>query len=77
MENILQGEGVRDYLIEGLVGDQWKSLARGSSIGHKRIDKFTPTLLTKVRWRCLKSVAEPLVRKFAVFSTTETTPQSP
>jgi alpha-L-fucosidase len=77
MENILQGEGVRDYLIEGLVGDQWKSLARGSSIGHQRIDKFTPTLLTKVRWPCLKSVAEPLIRKFAVFSTTKTTPQSP
>ena len=49
MENILLGERVRDYLIEGLVGDQWKPLARGSSIGHKRIDTLTPTLLTKVR----------------------------
>jgi len=77
MENIPQGERVRDYLIEGLVGDQWKPLARGSSIGHQRIDKFTPTLLTKVRWPCLKSAAEPLIRRFAVFSTTKTTPQSP
>jgi len=77
MDHILQGERVRDYLIEGLVGDQWKPLARGSSIGHQRIDKFTPTLLIKVRWRCLKSAAEPLIRRFAVFSTTKTTPKSP
>ena len=63
MENILEGERVREYVIEGLVGDQWKELCRGTSIGHKKIDRFSPTEVSKVRWRCLKSVAEPRIRR--------------
>jgi alpha-L-fucosidase len=71
MEDILQGERVRDYWLEGLVGEEWKPLARGYSIGHKRIEKFSPTVMTKIRWRCVKSAAEPIIRKLAVFSTTK------
>jgi len=68
MENILEGERVREYVIEGLVGDQWKELCRGTSIGHKKIDQFSPTEVSKVRWRCLKSVAEPRIRSLAAYA---------
>jgi hypothetical protein len=27
--------------------------------------------MTKIRWRCVKSAAEPIIRKLAVFSTTK------
>jgi alpha-L-fucosidase len=72
MENILEGERVREYVIEGLVGEQWKELCRGTSIGHKKIDQFSPTTVSKVRWRCLKSVAEPRIRKLGVYSVGDT-----
>ena len=67
MENILEGERVREYVIEGLVGGQWKELCRGTSIGHKKIDKFSPVELSKIRWRSLKAAAEPRIRRLAVF----------
>jgi alpha-L-fucosidase len=72
MENILEGERVREYVIEGLAGDQWQELCRGTSIGHKKIDQFTPVEVSKIRWRCLKSVGEPLIRRLAAYSVIDT-----
>jgi hypothetical protein len=43
------------------------SLARGESIGHKRI-RFEPVAVTRIRLRAVRSVAEPIVGKLAVFS---------
>ena len=37
MEDILQGERVREYVIEGLVDGDWQRIAQGSAIGHKMI----------------------------------------
>ncbi len=68
MENILEGERVREYVIEVRLDGLWKEVSRGVSIGHKRIDQFTPVTTDRIRWRCLKSVAEPRLRRFAVFS---------
>jgi alpha-L-fucosidase len=68
MENILEGERVREYAVEGFVGDRWQELCRGTAIGHKKIDQFNPTEVTKIRWRCLKSVAEPRIRRLSVYS---------
>ena len=68
MENILEGERVREYVIEVRMDSLWKEVCRGVSIGHKRIDQFTPVTTDRIRWRCLKSVAEPRLRRFAVFS---------
>ena len=68
MENIAQGERVREYVIEGLVSGQWKELCRGLSVGYKKIDSFNPTEVSKVRLRVIKSVAEPQVRQLAVYA---------
>ncbi len=68
MEDIMEGERVREYVMEGLVGDQWKELCRGTAIGHKKIDHFSPTEVSKVRLRCLKSAAEPRIRRLAAYS---------
>jgi alpha-L-fucosidase len=68
MEDILEGQRVREYVIEALAGGQWQELARGTSIGHKRIDRFEAKEVARVRWRCLKSVGEPRLRKLAVYA---------
>lgn len=68
MEAIAQGERVREYVVEGLVGGQWRELCRGESIGHKKIDRFEPVEVSRVRWRCLRSVGEPNLRRLAVYS---------
>jgi alpha-L-fucosidase len=71
MEDIAQGERIREYQIEGLVGaDTWRTVATGQSVGHKRIEQFEPVEVAKVRLRTLKSAAEPLVRALAVYQAT-------
>ena len=65
----LQGERVVEYVVEGMVGDQWRELSRGSSIGHKKIDRFAPMMCSSLRLRCTKTLAEPIIRRFAAFNT--------
>jgi alpha-L-fucosidase len=67
MEQIDAGERVRRYVIEGLVDGKWTPLCRGQSIGHKRIERFAPIEAIKIRLRTTESVAEPLLRKLAVY----------
>ena len=69
MENISQGERIREYVIEGMVDGAWVQLAKGTAVGHKKIDKFEPVRLAKVRIRVTKSVGEPLIRRVAVYRT--------
>ena len=68
MEDIVQGERVREYVIKGKVGGEWQELCRGTAIGHKRIDHFAPVEVTKVRLHVEKSDAEPVIRKLAVYN---------
>jgi alpha-L-fucosidase len=71
MEDIAKGERVRKYVIEGKIGGEWKELAHGTSIGHKKIDRIPPTgvgEVSAVRWRCLESAAPPVLRKLALFA---------
>ncbi len=67
MEQIREGERVRKYVIEGFIDGQWTELCRGQSIGHKRIERFLAVEATKIRLRITDSIAEPLVRKLAVY----------
>ena len=67
MEQITEGERMREYVVEGLVGGEWALLCSGQSIGHKRIQQFSTTTVSKVRLRALKFAAEPIIRKLAVY----------
>jgi alpha-L-fucosidase len=67
MEDIAQGERVREYVIKGKVAGEWKELCRGTAIGHKRIDRFAPVEVTKVRLIVGKSEGGPVIRKLATY----------
>ena len=67
MEDIVQGERVRQYVIEGLVGGQWTTLCEGTAVGHKKIDRFPAAEVTKVRFRATQAAATPQIRKLAVY----------
>jgi hypothetical protein len=70
MEDIAQGERVRKYTLEARVDGEWKPLAEGTTIGHKRIERVPPVVAQAVRMRVLESVGTPCIRRFAVFATT-------
>lgn len=69
MEEITSGERIREYTLEGKVDGAWKPLSSGQCVGHKRIEEFEPATVSAVRLRVEKSIAEPLIRRLAVFNT--------
>ena len=67
MEQITEGERIREYVIEGMAGSEWKRLCAGQSVGHKRIQRFAATEVSKVRVRAMQFAAEPIIRTLAVY----------
>ena len=67
MEHIANGERVRSYVVEGLVNGAWQPLATGTAVGHKKIDRIAPVVVTRVRLRVLESVGTPEIKRFAVY----------
>lgn len=66
-EDIRQGERITSYLIEGKINGRWKKLTKGSCVGHKRIDQFTPVKVSEIRVTIQDCKAEPIIKNFAVF----------
>jgi alpha-L-fucosidase len=69
MEEIEQGERIREYVVEAKHGDSWVTLVEGSAIGHKKIDKFNPVTTDKLRLKIMEAVDKPFIRNFACFCT--------
>jgi len=68
MEDIRYGERVRRYVVEGFVGSSWQPLCEGTAIGHKKIDRFDPVEVTRVRLRIEEAPTTPRIRKLAVYA---------
>ena len=48
-EDILKGQRVEEFIIEGLVNEEWVKLSEGTTIGYKRLLRFNDTQPTKIR----------------------------
>ena len=68
MEDVRRGERVREYVVEGLAGGEWRELTRGAAIGHKKIDRFEPATASEVRLTATQSAGQPIIRRLAVFA---------
>lgn len=67
MEDYRYGHRIREYVLEGLSGGEWKFLAKGSAVGRMKIDPFLTMAVSKVRLRITKHADLPLIRSFAVY----------
>ena len=74
MEDYREGERIREYKIEGLTGGKWVEVARGISVGRKKIDFFDQKELDALRLLISKSAARPLIRSFAAYYVRDFTP---
>jgi alpha-L-fucosidase len=66
-EDIGKGERVRHYAIDAWINNQWKQIAEGSSIGHKRIQEFTALHTAKIRLRIKDAVGTPVIKNIALY----------
>jgi alpha-L-fucosidase len=71
MEDLHYGERVTSYVLEAEFAGEWIPIVRGSAIGHKKIDRFTPVRTERLRFRTLQSTGTPVIRRFAVFHSAE------
>lgn len=67
MEQIAEGERLRQYVIEVQADGDWREVCRGTAVGHKKIDRFEPVETSRLRLRCLESAAEPRIRSLAAY----------
>lgn len=51
MEDLAYGENILEYSLQVLVGEKWKEVAKGESVGHKRIQTFAP--VNGEEWRLM------------------------
>ncbi len=68
MEDIANGERIREFTVEARIADNWVNLYKGRCIGHKRIVRFNPTAAPEFRLTVSKCSHEPQIREFGVYS---------
>jgi alpha-L-fucosidase len=66
-EQIALGQRVEQYTLDAWDGKAWKPIVKGTTIGHKKLDRFDDVTASRVRLRILKSRASPTVREFGLF----------
>jgi alpha-L-fucosidase len=65
-EDISQGQFVKQYEVQALVGEQWKSISKGESIGRRRLLLIDPVTVSQLRL-LLTNSPSAIIRKFAAY----------
>lgn len=66
-EHIALGQRIEEYALEAWDGDGWKPFARGTTVGHKKLDHFADLTARRVRIIIRRSRANPTLRAIALF----------
>ena len=67
MEWLGDGQQIEKYAIQAFSGGKWMTLCAGSSLGHKKIDKFARTTSSRVRLMIISSAGPARIREFQLF----------
>ena len=67
-EYIQLGQRVKGFSLEAMIGGAWKELARGSTIGYKRILRFPAVTASKVRFNITDSKASPVISAVGLYN---------
>jgi alpha-L-fucosidase len=68
MEWLNDGQHVQKYAIEVMENGEWKRVAKGQAIGHKKIDLFSPVTAQRVRLNLLSTSSEAHIREFQLLN---------
>ena len=66
-EDVVRGERVREFRLEGFCDGVWMTLCSGTCIGHKYIQQINTVSVNKVRLIISKFIAEPVIKDLSVF----------
>lgn len=70
MEWLNDGQHIQKYAIEvwNDTNHEWKAIAQGQAIGHKKIDEFPPVTAKRVRLHILSSTEPAQIREFQLYN---------
>ncbi len=68
MEDIAQGERVREFILEGKTKKGWQTIFEGSCIGHKFIHRFDAVDLSEIRLKISESKGDPQIKELALYN---------
>jgi alpha-L-fucosidase len=66
-ERIAEGQRVAAYRIEAETSDGWKEVVTGTTIGHRKLDRFPTVTARRVRLTLLRPQATPRLRTFGLY----------
>lgn len=67
-EYIRLGQRVKSFKVEALTDGSWREVARGTTIGYKRILRFAGVQATKVRFTITASKGSPLISNIGIYN---------
>lgn len=70
-EQITLGQRVEEHSLEAWDGQSWKTVITGTTIGHKRLERFPEVTASRIRLVIKKSLACPTIRSFGVYQARE------
>lgn len=65
-EAIELGQRVSAYKVEALVGGDWKEIDKGTTIGHRKLDRIPTVKASKVRLTIVSALACPTIKGFGL-----------
>jgi alpha-L-fucosidase len=65
-EDIQQGQVVSAYRVEANISGSWRTVSRGTTIGHRRLDRITPVTATGVRLIIEDALDRPRVARIGL-----------
>jgi alpha-L-fucosidase len=66
-ENITVGQRIEKFVLEYLAGNEWKTITSGTTVGYKRLIRFSPVTANKVRLRILSSRLNPTLSELGLY----------
>jgi alpha-L-fucosidase len=58
-EDITRGQSIAKYSVYGASDDAWRPLARGTTIGYTKLDRFTPVSVRRLKVVIEESLTTP------------------
>ena len=70
-ENINLGQRVKKFRLEALVNDIWVTIEEGTTIGSKRLIKFDPIEIKKLKFTIIDSKDIPIIAEIGIYKSYE------
>jgi alpha-L-fucosidase len=66
-EMVLLGQRVEEFGVEAWDGKSWSEIAKGTTVGHKRLLRLPDVTASKVRLTIVRSRGSPTIREFGLY----------